>query len=237
MAPGDRGVDEALDGSGSWDGLIERLLMLAPDLVCEFTDDALAIRDEVLERVYELEQNEVLGSKFVGFVGKLAGVWGRLCLTLHMISAPGSVWVPVSIATAARDLVFNAILPTAARVYLEMGGAGGNIDATQSIAGYILTKRLSRLLMSDLTSNVRACRGLPADEVRRLVSPLEAGGWLMPEKEFGNTKWLVSEFVHERFAARARRESDRRKATRDMILSEAQSRRIARNQESQADDE
>lgn len=237
MAPGDRGLDVPMEAGDAWNGIIERLLNIAPDLVCEFTDDALAIRDEVLDRIYELEQGEVLGSKFVGFVGKLPGVWGRLCLTLHMIAAPGSVWVPYSIAVTARDLVFDVVLPTAARVYLEMGGAGGNLEATQSIAGYILTKRLERLVMSDLTSNVRACRGVSADEVRKLVSPLEAGGWLEPEKEFGNTKWLVSAFVHERFADRAHRETERRKATREMILSEASQRRNARNQESQEYDE
>jgi hypothetical protein len=113
-------------------------------------------------------------------------------------------------AAAARDLVFDAILPTAACVYLGMGGAGGNAEATQSIAAYILTKGLSRLVMSDLTANIRACRGLPADDVRRLVSPLEAGGWIEPEKEFGNTKWLVLSLVHERLGDRARRELERR---------------------------
>jgi hypothetical protein len=130
----------------------------------------------------------------------------------------------------------NVILPTAARVYIEMGGAGGNADATQSIAGYILTKGLQRLVISDLTTNIRACRGQSADEVRRLVSPREAGGWLKPEKDFGNTKWLVSPLVHERFTERARRESEHRQATLQMILGEAEHRRW-RNQEDQEYDE
>jgi hypothetical protein len=232
MAPGDRGLDVPLEGPDVWHGVIQRLLDVPAATLLQLSDDAHTIREEVCDRLYELEQNEVLGHRFVGFVGKLAGIWGRLCLVLHLIAAPDRTIVKAATAELARDLVFDVILPTAARVYMEMGGAGGNAEATQSIAGYILTKSLRRLLMSDLTADVRACRGLSSDDVRRLVSPLEAGGWLQPEKEFGNTRWLVSSLVHERFADQARRESERRRATREMIL-RAGAHRRSRNQKDQ----
>ena len=62
-----------------------------------------------------------------------------------------------------------------------MGGGCEDVDTTQTIAGYVLTKGLSRLLTSDLTSNVRPCRGKSLPDVQKQVSTLVAGGWLAPE--------------------------------------------------------
>src|SRR6185369_4132883 len=111
-------------------------------------------------------------------------------------------------AAMARALLFRSIIPNAARVYTAMGGAGGDMEATQSIAGYILTKQLDRVLMSDLTRNDRVCRGRSIAEVQKLVSPLEAGGWLQPKREFNATTWKVAAQVHVYFADRARRETN-----------------------------
>jgi hypothetical protein len=164
-----------------------------------------------------MEQADVLGARFTGFIGKLTGLWGRISLVLHLLGDNAFGDVSGETARMARDLVFQSALPNAARVYAAMGGAGGDIEATRSIAGYILTKRLQRIVMSDLTANVRVCRHKATEDIRKLISPLEAGGWLMPEKEFNPNAWLVNDAVHTFFTERTQREILRRAMVRALI--------------------
>lgn len=217
VAPAGMGEDDVDQEAEVYTEIIDRLLRVAPDTRLRLCDDAHNIREDVQRRVYALEQSEVLGNRFVGFCGKLVGMWGRLTLVLHLMSEPGSEIVRGETADAARTLLFKSVLPNAARVYTAMGGAGGDVEATQSIAGYILTKRLSRLVMSDLTRNVRVCRGRATEDVRKLLSPLEAGGWLLPEKDYAPTSWLVADQVHQQFAGQAEKEATRRAAVRALI--------------------
>ena len=204
--------------------MVVRLITFTGPRVYRLSEEAHAIREHVQHYIHRLEMAEVLGTRFTGFVGKMAGLWGRLSLVLHLTVDPTQTEIPESIAKAAWTLMERSILPNAARVYMAMGAAGGDIEATQSIAGYILTKRLSRVRLSDLTSNVRVCRHRGADDVRKLLSPLQAGGWLLPEKEYNPTAWAVSEFVHQRFAHHAARETERRELVRAVILSGAGSK-------------
>ena len=151
----------------------------------------------------------------------MSGLWGRLALVFHMIGPNPHAEVSEGTARAARTIMLRSILPNAARVYMAMGAAGGDIEATQSIAGYILTKGLKRIVLSDLTSNVRVCRHRGADDIRKLLSPLQAGGWLLPEKDYNTTAWAISDFVHVRFQAQKEREMHRRVLVRAVILGEA----------------
>ncbi len=98
-----------------------------------------------------------------------------------------------------------------------MGGAGGDIEATQSIAGYILAKSMHRIVLSDLTSNVRVCRHRSVEDIRKLLSPLEAGGWLLPEKDFNPVSWVINDAVHTFFADRREKETERRRMVRSII--------------------
>jgi hypothetical protein len=100
-----------------------------------------------------------------------------------------------------------------------MGGNGGDVDTTQTIAGYVLTKRLTRIISSDLTRNVRPCRNRSLADVQKRLSPLIAGGWLAPELPHGGNKaWTVNPTVHVAYAERARTEAARRDAARRLIL-------------------
>lgn len=220
VAPATMGEDTEDDQAQIYDDLIQRLLRVPSSARLHLCNDAHTIREDVQKRIFALEQSEVLGNRFVGFCGKMVGLWGRLTLVLHLIQEPGSEVVRQETAETARTLLFKSVLPNAARVYTAMGGAGADIEATQSIAGYILTKRMSRIVVSDLTSNVRVCRHRSVEDVRKLLSPLEAGGWLMPEKEFAPTSWLVADQVHQRFTAQAEKERARRIAVRALITGE-----------------
>lgn len=219
VAPATMGADDPPDRTTDDYRAIVDELIAAPAVDLRLSNEAHAIREDMQTRIHRLEQSEVLGARFCGFVGKMPGVWGRLCMVLHLINGEAG---EVSERTAfnAHQLLFRSILPNAARVYTTMGGAGSDIEATRSIAGYILTKGLRRIVLSDMTSNVRVCRHKTVEDIRKLLSPLEAGGWLAPEKDFAPTSWLVNETVHEFFAGQAERERERRQMVRALITGE-----------------
>lgn len=80
------------------------------------------------------------------------------------------------------------------------------------MASWILTSGKTRIVVSDLTRNVAALRGLSLWDVNQRVSPLVAGGWLTPE-ECGpvSRSWSVSPAVFDQLKARGE-EEERRKA-------------------------
>jgi hypothetical protein len=218
-APAPIGRDEPSgDKVADYAVLIDRLLHVDAQTVVVLSDPVRAMRVDVEARLDEIEQSGALGPAFAAFCGKLQGVWGRLCLVLSQIEPDAAPHVVAErTAFRASRLLFKCLLPNAARIYAAMGGAGTDIEATRSVAGYILTKRRTRVLASDLSRNVRACRGLPLEEVQRLVSPLVAGGWLAPEREFNPISWAVNAAVHRQFTARAATETARRTAVRALI--------------------
>jgi hypothetical protein len=221
VAPASLGRDNAPgELEDSYNKMIAELLAMGAMREIRLSEGAHAVREDVQQYIHRLEAAEVLGTRFTGFVGKMAGLWGRLALVFHMIGEDPGGEVSEATARAARTILVRSILPNAARVYMAMGAAGGDIEATQSIAGYILTKGLIRIVMSDLTSNVRVCRHKSAEDIRKLLSPLQAGGWLLPEKEYNTTAWMVSDGVHSRFAAQRDREAHRRALVRAVIAGE-----------------
>jgi hypothetical protein len=63
----------------------------------------------------------------------------------------------------------------------------------------------------DLTRNVTGMRGLSTRDVQARVSPLVAGGWLVPVFSGpDNTKWAVTPVVARQFEARKRAEECRK---------------------------
>jgi hypothetical protein len=169
-------------------------------------------REQFEARLFEFEQSDALGAAFSSFLGKLSGAWGRVALVLHAADAagiPGAVSGPQ--AAAASRLVWDYLIPSAARVYLSMGAKAASMEAVRDIAGFILSKRLERLVASDLSRNVRVTRKASLAEIQKSISPLVAGGWLTPEKEHGgNNAWIVNPLVHTQFAERAAKEEGRR---------------------------
>lgn len=211
VAPATLGQDRSPGiAEENYNQMVLSLLTFDGSRTIRLSDQAHEIREDIQRHIHRLEQAEVLGTRFVGFVGKMAGLWGRLAMVFHLTGADPNGEVSEATARAARTVLLKSILPNAGRVYMAMGAAGGDIEATQSIAGYILTRRLDRIRMSDLISNVRVCRHRGADDIRKLLSPLQAGGWLLPEKEYNPTAWGVSEYVHVKFTERAVRETHRR---------------------------
>jgi hypothetical protein len=226
VAPATRGVDERPSHAVTeYANAIDRILTVPGETQAALSDGAHEVRAGIEQQIFDLEQSDILGARFASFCGKLVGMWGRLCLVLNYLGKPPDdkehFIISRETALRASTLILQSVIPCAARVYAATGGAGADIEATRSVAGYILTKQKSRVLASDLAHNVRACRAQPLDHVQRVVSPLVAGGWLVPEKDWNPFAWKVAPDVHVLFEKRARTEALRRAAIRDVLTGRA----------------
>jgi hypothetical protein len=172
----------------------------------------------VEKRLQEWVTNDSLGLGFMTFCGKMLGLWGRLTLVLghiiHLQNNPGVIGrngpgeIDQDAALLAEQLIFDQVLVHGAELYRWLGG-GGNLALTQSIAGWLLSHQRARIVASDLTNNVQACRGLGANKMADMVSPLVTMGWLTPEERQAN-KWKVNQRIYTQFAERAEREKYQR---------------------------
>ena len=220
MGPATMGTDEPSHSSAvsDYENAIKRILAIKGPITATLCNSAHEIRAEVQRKVFDLEESNVLGARFASFCGKLVGLWGRLCLVLNYLDPdnPGYI-IPRRTAERATTLLFRSVIPSAARVYAATGGAGADSEATRSVAGYILTKEKDRVLASDLARSVRACRGQPLEIVQKVMSPLVAGGWLIPEKDWNPFAWKVDPGVHGYFEARRKTEDIRRAAIRNVL--------------------
>ncbi len=206
----------------AYDRLIARLVSVDGHTRASFAEGAHDVRESFEKEVWGLEQRAPMGDRFASFTGKLPGLFGRLCLVLsHVEPGLSPFIVSERTAQAVRMLILRCVVPHAAQVYWTMGGDGGGIETTRAIAGYILTKKLSRLVISDLTRNVRQCRNMTVADVGLMVSRLTASGWLAPEKDSrDNNAWLVNPVVHEMFSERAARETRRRAESHILLRGE-----------------
>ena len=103
---------------------------------------------------------------------------------------------------------------------------GSILEITKAVAGYILTRTPpkgddypERILASTLTSGVRICRGMTLKRLGEVLAPLVAGGWMTPETPYPDCNaWIVSPDLRIGFHARREAETERRRATRELIL-------------------
>jgi hypothetical protein len=111
-------------------------------------------------------------------------------------------------ADKVERLVWDFILPHAVEFYR----GGESSDQLRSIASWILTSGLVRIVPSDLTRNIASMRGLSLFDVNQRVSPLIAGGWLHPDDKTPVCRaWQVAPQVRRQLGERVRLE-DARKA-------------------------
>ena len=146
-------------------------------------DEALPVMEDLRRRLHDLEQvGDGIAHGFTGFVGKLAGYAGSLALILHLISAPeGTLLVSRQTVENVKKLLLEFILPHAREFYRTADTVTGG-DRIQRIASWIVTSGVKVVTARDLTRNVTGMRGLSVREIHARVSPLVAGGWLVPDQ-------------------------------------------------------
>lgn len=213
----------------SYDALVSSLLELPLPLPTGlngirsvvFSDDARPIVEKMQRHLFDLEQTSGgLASGFQGFVGKLAGLYGSLCLVLHLAeNVRGGRLTHVSAETAANAarIVRDFVLPHAFEFY-RSSETSTDGDRLQKIASWLLTSGKTRFVASDFTTNVACLRGLGLFDLAKALSPLVAGGWLHP-MEPGPTprRWSLSPAVPTHFAARAKEEETRKQRLAELM--------------------
>jgi hypothetical protein len=210
-APGDIDCRQAEEG---YHTVIRELIKL-PDQNLRPTDSAIDTMAELQQHIFKLEGvGGALPEGFEGFVGKLAGTAGALTIILHLINEPAKAmknFVGKTVVENVRKLVMNFLLPHAYQFYCIQTGEN---DRLRKVAAYILLSGLGRLRLSDLTTNVRDCRGKTVQEVNQKISPLVAGGWLTPTDPGPACRsWTVNrQAIDQQFAARMASERQNRTA-------------------------
>jgi hypothetical protein len=186
-----------------------RSLVELPARKLFLADDAVKPMDQLRHDLFDIEQNAGgIAEGFQAFVGKLTGCAGTLALILTLAADTPAPRVPAAVVEDVSRLIKDFVLPHALEFYMGKGSG----DQLRTLASWILTSRKTKILPSDMTTNVRDFRGLGIWDVNQRVSPLVAGGWLIPDHPGPMARaWNVHPQVQAQFAARTQDE-ERRKA-------------------------
>ena len=156
------------------------------------------------------------GPGFPGFCNKLHGTHARVALILHLLNKPEQLVIPEETVACARRLVRRHLLRHARDFYSTVPGS--SVATLRDIGGWLLTKAKPRILASDLTHGVKACRALGSREIGNVLDPFVTGGWIDPESDFpSNRSWLLHPDVRPSFTERTESERERRADIRSRI--------------------
>jgi hypothetical protein len=177
-------------------------------------DRALSMMNDLRAHLHELEQAAAgLADGLQAFIGKLAGLAGRLTVILHAAANPEGLPREIEATTVAHvnTLITEFILPHAVEFYRSSEELTGG-ERLRKIASYILTSQQAVVTSRDLTRNVSSVRGVSVFDLQTLLSPLVAAGWLEPADPGPNNRsWTVSPKVAAQFE-RQREIEEARKA-------------------------
>jgi Protein of unknown function (DUF3987) len=177
------------------------------------SDDALFLMNKLRAHLHELEQAAAgLADGFQAFVGKLAGVAGRLTVILHVAAHPDNTPREVAAMTVANvhRLIVDFILPHAVEFYRSAEEITTG-ERMRKIASWVLTSGQQLIQARDLIRNVGSLRGLSVMDVHTQVSPLVAAGWLEPAEPGPlNRAWTVNRVVAAQFERQRQIEEERK---------------------------
>jgi hypothetical protein len=238
MRPAERG-DEDYPVKGA-EGAYERLIQFvhgAPSQRYRFDDDALKVRNRVLDYLYALEQLDGLSAPLIGAIGKLKGYYGRIALVLHLAHESDAMVrgvglgtgapIPRSTAEAAEKITTKFLLPHIFGLYDVVVNGGQERDTLRAIASFILASDKDRLRPTDFASGVRRLRGETQPKIGEWAGRFCAMGWLRPEDEKApvTKAWLVVPTLREYFAERREQARVARAAAHEILKSGGSRRR------------
>lgn len=226
--------------NGRYRSLIEKLHKLVPPGwlgagILEFDEGAQRIRRDLEAKHLELQSLETINRKLASHIGKYDGLFARLCVVWHCVEyvqgdllceAPGfdSEGLPATVteATAQRvaEFLHRFLLAHAIAFYSGVLGLSDDHDRLTAIAGHILAHKLGRITNRDVQRGDKTMRGLREFEIRPLLEQLAALGWLDKlegPRPSSAPHWQVNPKVHQKFADRGQRETQRRQEARKTI--------------------
>jgi hypothetical protein len=233
LRPATVGLDAPMpDVVGRYGRLVESLHKLAgvapaqDDIspVLHFDDRAQEIRRSLEERHLELMATEAVNRKLAAHVGKLDGLFARLCVVWHCVEHAEARTLPKVIEEHTADRVakflHGFLLRHAFAFYAGTLGLSDDHDRLTAVAGYILAHKLEVMTNRDVQRGDRTMRGIERQSIARIFEQLEALGWVNAEPGRRATdppRWVVNPIVHQRYVARAADERKRRQAAHVMI--------------------
>lgn len=195
-----------------------------PHLV--FEDSAHEVRRQLQQKHHDLVVAvETFNRKLAAHVGKLDGIFARLCVAFHCVEHAAGGLLPqvISEDVARRVAKFmqRFLLPHALSLYSGVLDLSDDHDRLIDMAGYILAHRLEKVSVRDVAQGSPTMRRLTRLDVMQLMEQLEAFGWVRPQptpaRLNASPTWIVSPRVHQLFDERAVAEAERRRKGREII--------------------
>jgi hypothetical protein len=212
---------ESGDDQENYQSLVYKLIRAKHQRLL-LSDPALVLMNDLRAHLHKVEQAAAgLSDGLQAFVGKLAGIAGRLTVILHVAETPENTPREVAAMTVAHvhRLVLDFILPHAVEFYRSTEELT-NGERLRKIASWILTSQQQVIAARDLIRNVSCLRGMSVMDLHTQVSPLIAAGWLEPA-EAGplNRTWNVNPIVPAQFERQRQIEEERKKLAAELMRS------------------
>jgi hypothetical protein len=220
-----------------YETLIPQLLALEPPEAgsLRFDEGAQAIRDDLaIEHDTLVKECEGFNAKLSTALGKQDGLFARLCVIWHCVEHAGQLGGLPEIITEDTAARVAAFMVEFIRRHLFDFYAGvlelpDEHERLLSIAGYILSRKLSSIANWRLQAAVRSMRKLSSKDITPVLEHLEAFGWLIRgQSPRGGAPpvWTVNSLVHDgRFAKRRDAETMRREKAGELLKKAAAGRR------------
>lgn len=210
-----------------WESAILALHSL-PETELSFDPDAQKLRNDLSHEWQEMTKIDGVNPKLASHIGKLRGLFGRLCVALHCLetfaNSPQTLIqrnlppeVTAATAEAAGRLINDWLLPNA---YAFYAGVLDIVDPNlKRHCEFILANPDKPVLVNrDLQ---RGHQGMTAREAREAFERLESIGWVQQAHEQprrDSLRWDVNPKVHQKFAEKAARITEKRKATYTVLM-------------------
>lgn len=231
LGPASLGQDKPMpDVVKTYGQLVEALTQVRPVMVglteepLRFDAEGQAIRREMERRHLQLMSAECFNKKLAAHIGKLDGLFARLCVLWHCVENAGArnlpPLIPAGVASRVASFLQDFLLRHSVAFYAGIMGLADDHERITAVAGYVLAHKLETVTNRDVQRGDRTMRGLEHAEIRRIFEQLDALGWLTQtpgKRPTDPPHWRVNPAVHKLFADRAAAEERRRSEARAMI--------------------
>lgn len=227
--PAAMGQDRAPDRQAKqafWQTIATVLDIPESDEPIRLDDHAHAVKDELWERLHRLTAAHP-NLFLTAALGKWRGLSARMMLAMHVAECtsegrnPHAERVRRRTAENVATILWDCLLPHAIKFYQALDPAE---DKARQVAGLVLAQGWGRFTVKrDLDRYLRASRGWKPWEVDETCARLDSFAWLKPEPEGRLNErgrpaaYLVNPLVHERFAAIAEGERNRREVVTTLL--------------------
>ena len=230
----DQPTDQA--AGAAYSDVIERLMDMAPpagadDRIppCLLGEDGRAVRQGVMRLVQRLQHDRSMPDVIREAASKWSGLFARLTLIFHLIDCAHRltggekladrdlIQIKTESAEQAATMIRTIVLPNLLRLGFETLPDGKEQASARWIAEHILARKLAHVTAREIG---RACRQLRGKQQSIALSMeiLNDAGWTaQTEARADGIRWKINPAVHQKFAAAAEAEKQRRLAVRELI--------------------